>query len=198
MSPDKFRWHLPDSGWVRSSTCKPLSCRERTNTMAKAESHDLQQKIDELNARVHRASLRGAWQRQSAPRDDFQPWVWRWKDILPNILAAGDLIPIDDTMKMRTIHLVNPYFPVGTTRTFAAMLQHLNAGEVTQSHRHTASSVYFMIQGSGLYTTADGEQQFMEPGDLLTQPNWTWHGSRMAGASRQYGSPRWIALLLCI
>lgn len=71
---------------------------------------------------------------------------------------------------------------LGATRTFAAMLQHLNPGEVTESHRHTASSVYFMIQGSNLYTTADGEQQFMEPGDLLTQPNWTWHGSTNTGS----------------
>ncbi len=152
--------------------------------MAKAEAHDVQQKIDALNARVQKASLRGAWQRQSVPREDIQPWVWRWKDILPNILEAGNLIPIDDTMKMRTIHMVNPSqgLPLGATRTFAAMLQHLNPGEVTESHRHTASSVYFMIQGSNLYTTAEGEQQFMEPGDLLTQPNWTWHGSTNTGS----------------
>lgn len=153
--------------------------------MAKADLQDVQQKIDALNASVRKASLRGAWQRQSAAQDDIQPWVWRWKDMLPNILEAGNLIPIDDTMKMRTIHMVNPSqgLPLGTTRTFAAMLQHLNPGEVTQSHRHTASSVYFMIQGSGLYTTAEGEQQWMEPGDLLTQPNWTWHGSTNSGSA---------------
>lgn len=62
------------------------------------------------------------------------------------------------------------------------MLQHVNAGEVTDSLRHTATSIYFMIQGSGLYTTAEGEQQFMEPGDLLTQPSWTWHGTTNSGA----------------
>ena len=71
--------------------------------------------------------------------------------------------------------------PLGATRTFAAMLQHVNGGEVTDSHRHTATSVYFMIQGSGIYTTAEGEQQFMEPGDLLTQPSWTWHGTTNTG-----------------
>ena len=38
-----------------------------------------------------------------------------------------------------------------------------------------------MIQGSGLYTTAEGEQQYMEPGDLLTQPTWTWHGTTNTG-----------------
>jgi gentisate 1,2-dioxygenase len=58
----------------------------------------------------------------------------------------------------------------------------VNGGEVTDSHRHTATSVYFAIQGSGIYTTAEGEQQFMEPGDLLTQPSWTWHGTTNSGA----------------
>jgi len=61
------------------------------------------------------------------------------------------------------------------------MLQHVNGGEVTDSHRHTSTSVYLAIQGSGIYTTAEGEQQFMEPGDLLTQPSWTWHGTTNTG-----------------
>jgi gentisate 1,2-dioxygenase len=39
-----------------------------------------------------------------------------------------------------------------------------------------------VIQGSGIYTTAEGEQQYMEPGDLLTQPSWTWHGTTNRGS----------------
>ena len=83
-------------------------------------------------------------------------------------------------MRMRTIALVNPsqVLPFGTTRTFGVTIQHLNPGETTESHRHTPASIYFTIQGGGVYTTAEGEQQFMEPGDLLVQPSWTWHGSQ--------------------
>ncbi len=111
----------------------------------------------------------------------------------PLLLEAGELAPLDDVMRMRTLHMTNSAdtLPLGVSRTFAAMLQHVNGGEVTDSHRHTATSVYFAIQGSGIYTTAEGEQQFMEPGDLLTQPSWTWHGTTNTGWSRRFGLPPW-------
>ena len=143
-------------------------------------------RLQSLNARVQEHSLRGAWERARGPArpDEIHPAVWRWKDLAPLLLEAGELAPLDDVMRMRTLHMTNSSdtIPLGATRTFAAMLQHVNAGEVTDSHRHTATSVYFMIQGSGIYTTAEGEQQFMEPGDLLTQPSWTWHGTTNNGS----------------
>ena len=143
------------------------------------------ERLEALNAKVFEAELRGAWQRERGPakREEIQPKVWRWNEMAPLLFEAGDLVAIDDVMKMRTLHMVNSSqtVPLGASRTFAAMLQHVNSGEVTESHRHTATSIYFMIQGNGLYTTAEGEQQFMEPGDLLTQPSWTWHGSTNTG-----------------
>ncbi|MGH7927915.1 MAG: cupin domain-containing protein [Candidatus Binatia bacterium] len=147
---------------------------------------DAQQKIKDLNTRLREASLRGAWQR--APKEmkpDVMPWVWRWSDIGSSLLEAGDLIPIDDVMRMRTIRLVNPSQPVdlGTAKTFGVTIQHLNPGEITESHRHTSASLYFVIQGEGTFTTAEGEQQFMEPGDLLIQPSWTWHGTQNTGTA---------------
>ncbi len=155
--------------------------------MAKTGSHDTQRQLAALNSRVASASLKGAWQQETASsktKSEVHPWVWRWQDIEPNLLAAGDLVPIDDVMKMRTLRLVNPSLPVrsSTTKTFSVSIQHLGPGEITQSHRHTSASLYFMIQGSSTYTTAEGEQQFMEPGDLLIQPSWTWHGSRNIGS----------------
>ena len=142
-------------------------------------------RLQALNASVLQSALRGAWQRDRGPvkPEEIRPSVWRWNDMLPILMEAGDLVPIDEVVKMRTLHMVNSSqaVPLGASRSFAAMLQHVNGGEITESHRHTATSVYFMIQGSGLYTTAEGEQQFMEPGDLLTQPTWTWHGTTNPG-----------------
>ena len=128
-------------------------------------------------------AARGSAAAGPAKPDEIHPAVWRWSDLAPLLLEAGELAPLDDVMRMRTLHMTNSSdtIPLGATRTFAAMLQHVNGGEVTDSHRHTATSVYFMIQGSGIYTTAEGEQQFMEPGDLLTQPSWTWHGTTNTG-----------------
>ena len=154
--------------------------------MAKTTSGDFKERLEALNAKVQQRSLRGAWQRDRgfAKQAEIRPALWRWSEMLPLLLEAGELAPLDDVMRMRTLHMTNSpdVFPLCAARTFAAMLQHVNGGEMTDSHRHTATSVYFMIQGSGIYTTAEGEQQFMEPGDLLTQPSWTWHGTTNAGS----------------
>jgi gentisate 1,2-dioxygenase len=144
------------------------------------------ERLQTLNAKVQQGSLRGAWQRErgNPKQGEIKPQIWRWNDMAPLLLEAGELAPLDDVMRMRTLHMTNSpdTIPLGAARTFAAMLQHVNGGEVTDSHRHTATSIYFAIQGSGIYTTAEGEQQFMEPGDLLTQPSWTWHGTTNHGA----------------
>src|SRR5438046_1497839 len=106
--------------------------------MAKAESHHVQQRLEALNTRVKDASLRSAWQKEPREKkDDVRPWVWRWNDILSGLLEAGEIIPIDDFMRMRTIRLVNPSQPValGTARTFGMTIQHLNPGESTESNR---------------------------------------------------------------
>jgi gentisate 1,2-dioxygenase len=147
---------------------------------------DHQQRIQTLNAKVQQSSLRGAWQRErgAAKQEEIRPALWRWREMAPLLLEAGALAPLDDVMRMRTLHMSNSAdaIPLGAARTFAAMLQHVNAGEATDSHRHTATSIYFMIQGGGIYTTAEGEQQFMEPSDLLIQPSWTWHGTTNTGS----------------
>ena len=130
--------------------------------MAKAESRDLHPRLETLNARVKDASLKGAWQKEAKEKKpDVRPWVWRWNDLLPSLLEAGEIVPIDDFMRMRTIRLVNPSQPVavGTAKTFGVTIQHLNPGEITESHRHTSTSLYFVIQGKGTFTTAEGEQQ---------------------------------------
>ena len=137
-------------------------------------------RLAELARNLEKASLKGAWMRsQNSKEPDVRPWLWCWQDISSCILEAGDLVPIDDTMRMRTVGLVNRSrpSPYGTTRTFTVTVQHLGPGESTESHRHTRTSLYFMIQGKNTYTIAEGEEQLMETGDLLIQPSWTWHGT---------------------
>jgi gentisate 1,2-dioxygenase len=153
--------------------------------MSKAATEKSRQRLQALNVKMRTHALRGAWQRERGftKFEEIRPHLWRWSDMLPLLLEAGEIAPLDEVMRMRTLHMTNSpaAFPVGAAQTFAAMLQHVNGGEVTDSHRHTATSIYFMIQGRQVYTTAEGEQQFMEPGDLLTQPSWTWHGTTNTG-----------------
>ena len=154
--------------------------------MADDKAGEFRNRLENLNAKVQERSLRGAWQRDrgNPKQEEIKPQIWRWSEIAPLLLEAGALAPLDEVMRMRTLHMTNSpdTITLGAARTFAAMLQHVNGGEVTDSHRHTATSIYFAIQGSGIYTTAEGEQQFMEPGDLLTQPSWTWHGTTNTGS----------------
>jgi gentisate 1,2-dioxygenase len=37
------------------------------------------------------------------------------------------------------------------------------------------AAIRFVVQGRGAYTAVDGEKFFMEEGDLILTPNWTWH-----------------------
>ena len=152
--------------------------------MTVLDAKQLSQKLEDLNKRAKEANLRGAWNRERPAREgDVEPWAWRWGDIESCLLEAGNLVPIDDVMRMRTIGLVNPTQQgmVGTTRTFGVTIQHLGPGETTEAHRHTPVSIYFMIRGGSTFTTVEGEQQHMEAGDLLVQPTWTWHDSLNAG-----------------
>ena len=56
-------------------------------------------------------------------------------------------------------------------------------GEAAAAHRHTASAMRFVVVGDGsAYTTTNGEQMFMEPGDLLVQPSFGWHDHSNPGS----------------
>jgi gentisate 1,2-dioxygenase len=143
------------------------------------------ERLEALNKRASAASLRGAWERSGRQAaEEARPWVWRWNEVAPCLLEAGELVPIDDRMRMRTIGLVNPSERGAqvTTPTLSGTMQHLGPGEITVSHRHTRTSLYFMVEGGNTFTTAEGEQQWMEPGDVLVQPSWTWHGTTNRGS----------------
>src|SRR5262249_26868357 len=53
--------------------------------------------------------------------------------------------------------------------------QCLGAHESAPAHRHTPSALRFVIDGTGVWTTVDGDACDMSPGDLVLTPNWTWH-----------------------
>jgi gentisate 1,2-dioxygenase len=61
------------------------------------------------------------------------------------------------------------------SNTLLANLQIVKPGEVARSHRHSASALRLVIEGSGAYTAVDGEKSYMDPGDFVTTPNGTWH-----------------------
>ena len=48
-------------------------------------------------------------------------------------------------------------------------------GEIAPAHRHTQSALRFIVEGEGAYTAVDGERAYMNPGDLILTPSWSWH-----------------------
>ena len=61
------------------------------------------------------------------------------------------------------------------TGSLYAGLQLILPGEVAPCHRHAASALRFVIEGTGAYTAVEGERTTMHPGDFILTPSWTYH-----------------------
>src|ERR687896_987861 len=96
-------------------------------------------------------------------------------------MESGEVVKlggIDDAAKRRTVQLVNPALTnkKATSRTLQMSIQLVKPGERAECHRHSAAALRFVVAGDGTaYTTVEGEEMLMEPGDLVLTPNWTWH-----------------------
>jgi gentisate 1,2-dioxygenase len=54
--------------------------------------------------------------------------------------------------------------------------------ETAANHRHVASALRLVVEGSGGYTTVEGQRLPMEPGDLVLTPGGCWHEHGQDGA----------------
>ena len=72
------------------------------------------------------------------------------------------------------IEMVDPATggPVMPTMSYRAQL--LRPSETTQEHRHTASAIYCVIEGSGT-TVVNGTRLEWERNDAFAIPGWAWH-----------------------
>ena len=105
------------------------------------------------------------------------PWLWKWTSVLPLAQRAGELIPIGRGGERRVLALANPGLgglPY-TSSTLWGAYQYLGAHESAPAHRHTPSALRFVVEGTGVWTTVDGDACDMAPGDLVLTPSWTWH-----------------------
>jgi len=115
--------------------------------------------------------LRGYWDiaRTTSGPKPIEPKIWHWRDVYPALQRAAEVVRLGEDTFRRANGMATG------SRTLNAGFQYVAPGESAGAHRHTASALRFVVQGHGGYTTSDGEKMPMEPGDLLTQPNWTWH-----------------------
>ena len=56
-----------------------------------------------------------------------------------------------------------------------AGIQVMNPGETATAHRHSASAIRFIMEGTGAYTVVDGHKMTLGANDFVLTPNGTWH-----------------------
>jgi gentisate 1,2-dioxygenase len=143
---------------------------------------DLQARQAELYAAMGKVNIQALWTQATdlmpgRPAPQAVPWLWRWDTVLALAAEAGEAVPVGRGGERRALALANPGLgglPFATPTLWAAM-QYLNARESAPAHRHTAAAIRFVLQGSGVWTTVNGEPCPMSPGDLVLTPSMTWH-----------------------
>ncbi|MGH8798338.1 MAG: cupin domain-containing protein, partial [Caldimonas sp.] len=112
----------------------------------------------------------------SAPTTPCEAAHWRYAEVRPHLMRAGELISAAEAVR-RVLILENPALrgQSSITQSLYAGLQLILPGEVAPSHRHTQSALRFIVEGRGAYTAVDGERATMAPGDFIITPSWTWH-----------------------
>lgn len=110
------------------------------------------------------------------PQGKAQPHLWRYTDLRPHLLRAGELVTTREAER-RVLMLINPGLAgqAAATSTLYAGMQLILPHEVARAHRHSPAALRVVVEGHGAYTTVEGERCVMEPGDLILTPSWTWH-----------------------
>ena len=113
--------------------------------------------------------VRPAWE---VPTTQAYPMRYAWKDVEPQLKRMAGLqgSPYDGIV----LEYVNPMTGGPAFPTMGCWVQMLRPGEETKTHRHTSSSVFYVIRGQG--TTVVGDEEFdWAEGDILVVPNWIDH-----------------------
>ncbi len=111
------------------------------------------------------------------PSRKTRPTLWRYADIRPALMRAGELTPIEKAER-RVLVLCNPGLGLDNMQATPSIyigLQLILPGEAAPNHRHSPMAVRFVIEGSGGYTVVQGEKLPMEKGDLILTPPGLWH-----------------------
>ena len=142
--------------------------------------------LDRYYAELGTRSMGALWTVANAiepwhPVPSCEPVLWRWADTRPAVMRALDLVNPEQAGR-RVVMLVNP----GARAISAAVgllytgVQIMGAGEGASAHRHAASALRFIMEGTGAYTVVDGERITLGPRDFVLTPNGTWHDHGVA------------------
>lgn len=110
------------------------------------------------------------------PRANSVPMLWKYEDLRSLVLKSSELVTPEQAGR-RVVYLVNDKrkdvsAAVGWLYTG---IQVTRPGESTSAHRHRASALRFIMEGSKGYTVVDGNKIMLEVNDFVITPNSTWH-----------------------
>ena len=92
-------------------------------------------------------------------------------------------VPVNRGGERRVLSLGNPGLggaPYAAGTLWGA-LQCLGPGETAPAHRHTPGAIRFVLTGTGVWTTVNGDRCDIGPGDLVLTPSWYWHDHTNSG-----------------
>ncbi|MGE0503417.1 MAG: cupin domain-containing protein [Rhizobiaceae bacterium] len=140
--------------------------------------------LEQLHADLEAAHMAPTWKYiadfvSREPRKSYRPWLWKWDDVIPLLMRAGDLVTPERGAERRSMEHVNPDlgFSYSASHTLATAVQLVRAGERAPAHRHMAAAIRFAAKsrGGAVYTQVQGEKLRMEENDLILTPSWSWH-----------------------
>lgn len=149
------------------------------------------ERIAEFYRDLDRNDLQPLWTQNTqlmplTPPARMTPYLWKHKTMVALAERAGELITINRGGDRRVLSLANPSLggvPYATPTLWGA-IQYLNPHESAPGHRHTPGAIRFVTEGTGTWTTVDGDAIDMEEGDLILTPPWHWHDHTNGGDSR--------------
>ena len=102
---------------------------------------------------------------------------WSYARSRPLLLRAGQLVPMEKAER-RVLGYINPGLEPARLSTLPSIffgLQLILPGERAPNHKHIPAAARIIIEGSGAYTTVDGEKLHMDEGDVVLTPPLHWH-----------------------
>jgi gentisate 1,2-dioxygenase len=113
--------------------------------------------------------------RQAAASNEAPPFNYKWQDTQAALeaLAGGEGDPFDGVL----LEYTNPLTGGHTMPTINCQIQMLRPGEATGVHRHTSSTIYHCVRGSGVTTVDELGLEWGEK-DCFFVPSWRWHSHR--------------------
>jgi gentisate 1,2-dioxygenase len=119
------------------------------------------------------------------PEAKDKAFVWRWDDIEPLTVRAGQEVAMEDAER-RAVIMCHPAFDgkIETTANLISAFTVLEPGDKAPPHRHTAAAIRFATRCEGAVTIVNGRRCEMHEGDLVLTPPMCWHGHINEGDER--------------